>query len=52
MKYILYMFYLNCFKVAKKINQPEKQKFSYHYMYYWSETCKYINHVNCKIDLA
>lgn len=46
------MFYLNCFKVAKKKKQPEKQKFSYHYMYYWSETCKYFYHVNCKIDLA
>lgn len=45
------MFYLNCFKVAKK-KKPEKQKFSYHNMYYWSETCKYFNHVNCKIDLA
>lgn len=53
MKYILYMFYLNCFKVAKKKrNKTEKQKLSYHYMYYWSETCKYFNHVNCKIDLA
>lgn len=45
------MFSLNCFKVAKKTT-TEKQKFSYHYMYYWSETYKYFNHVNCKIDLA
>lgn len=27
MKYILYMFYLNCFKVAKKKKQQKSKKF-------------------------